>query len=80
MTKKVDFLAYKFNEFPCRISNFDKILFTARLSKIGFFTFLVQVNLCQKLSFLHQLTHNMTTDCSWNYHENYKCSAHVLHL
>ena len=24
----------------------------------------VQVNLCQKLLFLHQLTHNMTTDCS----------------
>ena len=22
-------------------------------------------NLCQKLLFLHQLTHNMTTDCSW---------------
>ena len=33
---------------------------------------LVQVNLCQKLLFVHQLTHNMTTDCSWNYHENYK--------
>ena len=26
--------------------------------------FFVQVNLCQKLLFLHQLTHNMTTDCS----------------
>ena len=26
--------------------------------------FSVQVNLCQKLLFLHQLTHNMTTDCS----------------
>ena len=24
----------------------------------------VQVNLCQKLLFLHQLTHNMMTDCS----------------
>ena len=24
----------------------------------------LQVNLCQKLLFLHQLTHNMTTDCS----------------
>ena len=32
----------------------------------------MQANLCQKLLFLHQLTHNMTTDCSWNYHENYK--------
>ena len=29
--------------------------------------YVVQVNLCQKLLFLHQLTHNMTTDCSWNY-------------
>ena len=28
---------------------------------------LLQVNLCQKLLFLHQLTHNMTTDCSLNY-------------
>ena len=27
----------------------------------------LQVNLCQKLLFLHQLTHNMTTDCSLNY-------------
>ena len=30
----------------------------------------LQVNLCQKLLFLHQLTHNMTTDCS--IHENSK--------
>ena len=28
---------------------------------------ILQVNLCQKLIFLHQLTHNMTTDCLWNY-------------
>ena len=28
----------------------------------------IQVNLCQKLLFLHQLTHNMKTDCSLNYH------------
>ena len=26
--------------------------------------FLLQVNFCLKLLFLHQLTHNMTTDCS----------------
>ena len=30
----------------------------------------VQVNLCQKLLFLHQLTHNMTTDCSLNHKFN----------
>ena len=30
----------------------------------------VQVNLCQKHLFLHQLTHNMTTDCSLNYKFN----------
>ena len=30
----------------------------------------VQVNLCQKLLFLHQLTHNMTTYCSLNYKFN----------
>ena len=29
--------------------------------------FLVQVNLCQKHSFLNQLTHNMMTDCSLIY-------------
>ena len=43
----------------------------------------VQVNLCQKLLFLHQLTHNMTTDCSLNYHKNYKhrtWAEHVLLL
>ena len=28
---------------------------------------IIQVNLYQKLLFLHQLTHNMTTDCSLNY-------------
>ena len=32
-----------------------------------FATFLIQVNLCQKLLFFHQLTHNMTTNCSLNY-------------
>ena len=30
----------------------------------------LQANLCQKLLFLHQLTHNMTTDCSMNYKFN----------
>ena len=30
-------------------------------------SYIVQVNLCQKLLFLPQLTHNMTTDCSLNY-------------
>ena len=29
--------------------------------------FLLQVNLFQKHLFLHQLTQNMTRDCSWNY-------------
>ena len=33
---------------------------------LGYFSKLVQVNLCQKLSFLHQLTHNMTIDCLLN--------------
>ena len=27
----------------------------------------IQVNICQKHLFLHQLTHNMMTDCSLNY-------------
>ena len=44
----------------------------------------IQVNLFQKLLFLHQLTHNMTKDCSLIYqflHENYKlrtCCVHTL--
>ena len=29
--------------------------------------FPLQLNICQKLLFLHQLTHNKTTDCSLNY-------------
>ena len=33
-----------------------------------------------KLLFLHQLTHNMTTDCSWNYHENYKRRTWTEHV
>ena len=48
---------------------------------------LLQVNLCQKLLFLHQLTHNMTTDCSFQYMkileivsdiQNNLCTQHVL--
>ena len=31
---------------------------------------LLQVILCKKLLFLHQLTNNMTTDCSFNYKFN----------
>ena len=31
---------------------------------------ILQVNLCQKLLFLHQLTHNMMTDCSLNWKFN----------
>ena len=48
-------------------------------------TVLIQVNLFQKHLLLHQLTHNMKKDCSWNYQENYKnigrtCFIHVLRL
>ena len=39
---------------------------------------ILQVNLCQKLSFLHLLTHNMTTDCSLNY-KKYKFSTCCVH-
>ena len=35
-----------------------------------YLTWLCAVNLCQKLLFLQQLTHNMTTDCSLNYKFN----------
>ena len=43
--------------------------------KYGLFDLLwknVQVNLFQKPSFLHQLTHNMTRDCSLNSKKKYK--------
>ena len=41
----------------------------------------VQVNLCQKLLFLPQLTHNMTTDCSLEYEFSryIKIQEHVLY-
>ena len=44
-----------------------------------------QVNLCQKFLFLHQLTHNMTTDCSLNCEINtwkfqaQTCGEHVVY-
>ena len=37
-----------------------------------------QVNLCQKLSFLKQLTHNMTRDCSLNSLKN-TSSQHIVY-
>ena len=39
----------------------------------------IQVNLFQKHLFLHQLTHDITKYCSWNYHENYKLRACCVH-
>ena len=41
----------------------------------------IQVNLCQKLLFLHQVTHNMTKDCSLNYEFStwkLQCCVHKL--
>ena len=38
----------------------------------------LQVNLCQKLSFLNQLTHNMTRDCSLNSLKN-TSSEHIVY-
>ena len=35
--KSGDFLFHKFNEFQCRLSNFEDILFTARLYRINVF-------------------------------------------
>ena len=51
--------------FPCTI---ELVTFQNRLKSflIKHF-FLIQVNLCQMHSFLNQLTHNMTTDCSLVY-------------
>ena len=65
------------------LKRFSWIVFVNRGSLIGWIfkkpvtqfarsitTSYIQVNLCQKLLFLHQLTHNMTTDCSLNYKFN----------
>ena len=41
-----------------------------RIEKSGFKEFIIQVNLCQKLLFLHQITNNKMTDCSLNYKFN----------
>ena len=43
---------------------------------VGAIYSVLQVNLCQKLSFLNQLTHNMTRDCSLNPPKN-TSSEHV---
>ena len=66
---------FLFFNFYARIDQIIKEVFTtcdyidsSRHSQ-GSFHFL-QVNLCQELLFLHQLTHNMTTDCSLNYKFN----------
>ena len=44
--------------------------FLLRVGKNPSTTHALQVNLCQKLLFLHQLTHNTTVDCSLNYKFN----------
>ena len=57
------------------------IRYSVAVLKIDHSFLVVQVNLCQKLLFLHQLTHNMTTDCSLNYKvkpgENMLCTEIV---
>ena len=47
-----------------------RTLLCSFVASFGFGLLLVQVNLCQKLLFLHHLIHNMTTDCSLNYKFN----------
>ena len=45
---------------------------------LEYFISLLQVNLFQKHLFLHQLTHNMTKDCSLNYQFSRTWKEHVL--
>ena len=58
--------------------------FTFLIKIWTFPTYTVQVNLCQKLLFLHQLTHNMTTHCSLNYewstYMKITSSEHVVYI
>ena len=44
--------------------------YESRIFTMIFLFIYLQVNLCQKLFFLHQLTHNTRTDCSLNYKFN----------
>ena len=60
------------SHFSCKASRMAQSCFKKKSKILPFDLSDVQVNLCQKLLFLHKLTHNMTSDCSWNYHENYK--------
>ena len=62
------------------------------IESVQYSQILIQVNLCQKLLFLHQLTHNLTTDenyklRTWREHvvaeivfdiQNNLCTQHVL--
>ena len=57
---------------------FSPTFWTRFISNKNQFNELVQVNLFQKPSLLHQLTHNMTRDCSLNYKKN-TSSEHVVY-
>ena len=66
--------AYKALSFSCQFitksQNFSR---AGRVTRVKIPHWRIQVNLCQKLLFLHQLTHNMTTDFHWitsSIHEN----------
>ena len=50
---------------------YQPIVYNTIVNKYHIFSeYRLQVNLCQKLLFLHQLTHNMMTICSLNYKFN----------
>ena len=49
------------------LNNIWKYLVHIGYAKYFYQCLLLQVNLCQNLLLMHQLTHNMTTDCSLNY-------------
>ena len=58
---------------PFYITSFQKVVLLPSRT-----TLILQVNLYQKLSFLNQLTHNMTRDCSLTYMKN-TSSEHVVY-
>ena len=63
---------------------FEKIIFRklkkcpSLLLNVIVYRLVLQINLCQKPLFLHQLTHNMTRDCSLNSPKN-ASSQHVVY-
>ena len=76
----------KLGENNCAEFTTNQRTYSGRQLVHSYFPYLaLQVNLCQKLLFLHQLTHNMTKDCSliyqfstWKLQAQYMLCTHIV--